>query len=163
MDGVTVIIEVHPIVGIGMDADFADKIRETIHGRKVEFDFKGTIFQMDYNGNHPKGVKLVLHDLDAPLPTVFQRELTVSSVSLRATATSRLHAKTGWYDGDKLGFPEARCCIDPKGKHPSHRGRPQIYAGGHGYASTIGLFKQVLAGRLTPGVPGNRWAGMPTH
>lgn len=160
MPDTSVTIEVHPYVEPGMNQEFADEFRAALHARRTEFDFKKTTFRIGYVGNDVKEVKTVLHGLNAPLPAVFTDYLTVSSVTLHSRVPRRVRAKTGWYDGARFGFPGAGCCVDPKGKHPNHLGRPQIYAVGDGYAKVIGLFEKVMAGRLNPGAPGSPWSGM---
>ncbi len=163
MSKLIVAIDVRPFLGPGMDEDFADELRAALHKRKAEFIYKEVAFRMEYNGNNPKGVKIVLDDLDAPLPSVFEHELTVGNVTLRSSVPSRLPAATGWYDGNRFGFPHAGCCVDLKGEHPHHLGKGQLFAVGDSHAHVVGLFRKVLTGKLRPGNATNRWAGMPPH
>jgi hypothetical protein len=158
MPDIFVTIEIHPAIAQGMSEEFSATLRAVLNKKRQVFNYKDTTFQVEYRGSQPKGIKVTLNSLDAPLPAVFQNELTVNFVGLRASIPSKVRAQTGWYVGDNFGFPDAGCCIDPEGEHPKHMGLPTIYAAGDKFASVVGLYKLVMTGKLTPGYKGDKWS-----
>ena len=156
MQGVT--IEVYPS-HTALSDGFKDVLGRQSRARRGRFTYRDTEFRPVYDPEHGgrlKDVKVVLSGLDAPLPAVFQDELTVATVTLSADIPDPLTARIGWYAGPNFGLPGALCCVDPNGE--IHEGKPQLYAGGENFTNVVALFRRVMAGELMPGCRGNIWS-----
>lgn len=148
----TVTIDVYPDV-TAYSGDFRAALARAESYGQQRFSHRGTIFVL----TRQRGPKTTLRGPDALLPIVFESELKIHWVSLRASAVACGKARPGWYVGANFGFPNAVCCIDPSGR--TNAGRPTFYAHGKKFASVKGLFQAVTTGNLTPGDGGDIWDG----
>lgn len=153
MEGV--IIEVFPRHAT-VSGSFLTAVRQAVSQRQSTLHYKGALFHIRYHrGGVLKEVKAVLRGVEASLPLVFRGELEVNFVTLRCPAPPHLKAKAGWYSGYNFGFPDANCCVDPRGE--TSQGSA-IYAIGGNFSSVISLFKRVMTGELQPGHNGDKWS-----
>jgi hypothetical protein len=142
-------VEVFPAYSIASDG-FRDALRVALAADEATFTYGNSVFFLGRRYHGKRMARVILQDVDRPLPDAFRDDLTVQWVLVRCDPIPlNLKPKAGLFVGDDYGYPGARCVVDPEGA--MNNGVPRIYAAGVFFEQVTSLFKAVMAGDLYPG------------
>lgn len=135
---------------------FKEAFDAACRAKDTLFTYGDAFFQIAFKPNGRLERVSALLELDAPLPKVFQGELSAGLIVLKAGLPEPLQAKQGWYVGDNFGFPGACCSVLAPSRLPTE---PPIYANGMDLEKVTSLFRRVMTGELEPGYGDDPFSG----